>query len=92
MQEIIKNKLILSVSALAIIGVIGASYTVMHSGPTIANAQASVVKSTIQGGQDKEVKDDIVSLKASQAAQEKADSNKNDKADSNGSNDGEDGN
>lgn len=83
MQEKLKNKLVLPIIALAIIGVIGTAYTLVHAGPTIANAQTPVVKSVSQVGQDKETKDDTVSPKPSPTVQQNADTTENDKADSN---------
>ena len=86
MQEMIKNKLFIPVVALAIVGVLGASYTMTHSGPTTANAQTSVTKSNVPAVvQDKETKDDVVSPQPSQVVQKKADTNVNDKADANNS-------
>ena len=93
MQEIIKNKFVIPVVALAIVGVIGAAYTITHSGPSTANAQTAVTGNNTQGEQDKEVKDDGVSPEPSHALQQKADTNENDKADANGSTkEAEDGN
>jgi glycerate-2-kinase len=83
MQEMIKNKLFIPVVALAIVGVLGASYTMTHSGPTTANAQTSVTKNSVQA--DKEIKDDVVSPQPSHIVQQKADTNENDKADTNDS-------
>jgi type IV secretory pathway VirB10-like protein len=93
MQEIITNKLVIPIVALAVVGVIGVTYTITHSGPSTANAQTAVTSNNTQGGQDKEVKDDGVSPVPSQAVQQKADTNENDKKDANGStNEVEDGN
>lgn len=85
MQKIIKNKLVIPVVALAIVGVVGATYTMTHSGPNTANAQTAVVNNPTQVGQDKETQDDLVSPKPSQIVKEKADTTENDKADANSS-------
>jgi hypothetical protein len=82
MHEIIKNKLFIPVVVLAIVGVTGATFTLIHSGPTTANAQTAVTNSTA-GGQDKEVKDDGVSPEHSGVVQQKADTNESEKADAN---------
>jgi len=93
MQNILKNKLVLPVAALAIVGVLGASYTMAHSGATTANAQTAVVNSNTQVGKDKETQDDNVSPKPSQVVKGKTDTTENDKADARGStNEVEDGN
>ncbi len=83
MQKIIKNKLVIPVVVLAIVGVVGAIYTMTHSGPNTANAQTAVVNSNTQVKQDKETQDDVVIPKPSQVVKEKADTTENDKADAN---------
>ena len=85
MKKILKNKLIFSIATLAIVGVLGAFYTMAHSGPTTANAQAAVTKNNAQADQDKETQDDAVSPKPSEVVKEKADTTENDKADAKGS-------
>lgn len=84
MQNILKNKLVLPVAALAIVGVIGASYTIVHSGPTTADAQTAVTKNNVQADQDKETKDDVVSPQPSHAAVQKADANEVDESGASG--------
>jgi type IV secretory pathway VirB10-like protein len=83
MKEILKNKLVLSVVTLAIVGVLGAFYTMAHSGPITANAQTAITKNNIQADQDKETKDDAESPEPSHAVQQKSDANEIDESGAN---------
>jgi hypothetical protein len=84
MQEIIKHKLVFPIVALAIVGVLGATYTITHSGPTTVSAQTASTKSNPQADQDKETKDDAVSPEPSHAVVGKADANEVDESGANG--------
>jgi len=97
MQKIYKNRLVLTVALLAVVGVVGSAYTLPQSGPTTAHAQTSSVQSSTKNtqvgqDQDKEIQDDKVSPKPASTVQPKADTNENDQADSNSSTEVEDGN
>ncbi len=88
MQEKLQ-KLILPIAVLAVVGIAGAVYTIVHSGPTSANAQTKTVQNATGGNQDKETNDD----KVNSGSVEKADpQEKNDQPDKPGQkDDGADG-
>ncbi len=86
------HKMKLPVIILAIVGIVGMTFTMAHSGPSKVHAQALAVQSAMQDRQNQETQDDTVSPKPSQAAQQNADVNENDKADNNSTPEVEDGN
>ena len=61
MQEKLQ-KLILPIAVLAVGGIAGGVYTIVHSGPTSANAQAKTMQNTTDN--DKETNDDNVGSKS----------------------------